>query len=67
MLLAHWTEEELSETDPLTATLTMEGSEESYIPVNFDSKITELGMFELWCVAANPQGTGEGQGAKQWK
>ena len=50
MMLEHWSEEELSETDPLTATLTMDGSEEAYVPVKFDSRITELGMFELWCV-----------------
>ena len=50
MMLEYWSEEELSETDPLTATLTMDGSEEAYVPVKFDSRITELGMFELWCV-----------------
>jgi hypothetical protein len=49
-LLSSWTEDELTETDPLVATLPAgEGAEEGYAPVKFQSKITELGMFELWC------------------
>ncbi|HVA49542.1 MAG TPA: Hsp70 family protein [Pirellulales bacterium] len=49
-LLSSWTEAELVETDPLTATLPAgEDTEEGYAPVKFHSKITELGMFELWC------------------
>ncbi|MGH7137244.1 MAG: Hsp70 family protein [Pirellulales bacterium] len=49
-LVGSWTETELTETDPLTATLPAgEGTEEGYAPVKFHSKITELGMFELWC------------------
>lgn len=50
MLVGSWTETELSETDPLVATLPAgEGTEEGYTPVKFQSQITELGMFELWC------------------
>jgi len=26
--------------------------EEDYVPVHFHSKISELGVFELWCVSA---------------
>ncbi|HET6879714.1 MAG TPA: Hsp70 family protein [Pirellulales bacterium] len=49
-LLSSWSEEELAETDPLVATLPAgEGADEGYAPVKFHSKITELGMFELWC------------------
>lgn len=67
LLLGSWTDEELVETDPLMATLTVdstEGGEASTtgsqcIPVRFQSRITELGMFELWCI-----GTG---GEGQWK
>jgi len=44
LVLDRWTEEELLETDALTATLTMDGSEEAYVPVKFDSRITELGI-----------------------
>ena len=49
-LLPSWSEEELAETDALAATLPPgEGTDEGYAPVRFHSKITELGMFELWC------------------
>lgn len=45
-------EEELTETDPLEATLeSTADTEDSYVPVRFQSQITELGMFELWCVS----------------
>lgn len=45
-------ESELSESDPLETTLesTLD-SEDTYVPVQFQSRITELGMFELWCVS----------------
>jgi hypothetical protein len=47
-----WTEEEISETDPLEANLpTAENADEGYVPVKFQSKITELGVFELWCLS----------------
>ncbi|HVW36108.1 MAG TPA: Hsp70 family protein, partial [Pirellulales bacterium] len=52
-LLGSWTEAELAETDPLVATLPpTANAEEGYVPVRFHSKITELGMFELWCQSA---------------
>jgi molecular chaperone DnaK (HSP70) len=46
-------EEELSETDSLEATLPATGDHNDghYVPVRFQSKITELGIFELWCVS----------------
>jgi hypothetical protein len=45
-------EEELAETDSME-TLLAAGSEEpeTYVPVKFQSRITELGVFELWCVS----------------
>jgi hypothetical protein len=52
---------ELSEVDPLTATLTMDSANQSYVPVKFDSRITELGMFELWCEEIKPAQTTTGQ------
>ena len=56
-VLDAWSEEELSETDPLEATLSLkDGEDETYVPVKFRSRITELGMFELWCVGTNGQG-----------
>ncbi len=53
-LLTSWTEEELQETDSLEAELpSAEGAEDNggYIPVRFESRVTELGIFELWCVS----------------
>ena len=67
LVLDRWTEEELLETDPLTATLTMEGSEEAYVPVKFDSRITELGMFELWCVQFVAEGLTDASEPQKWK
>lgn len=56
-VLEHWDESELSETTPLTTTLAAdEAITEPYVPVQFRSKITELGMFELWCVGTHHQG-----------
>jgi hypothetical protein len=48
-LLSSWNMDELMETDPLVATLPKGEGIEDYVPVKFQSRITELGMFELWC------------------
>ena len=51
-LLAVWTDDELAETDSLEATLPADESlDQTYVPVRFHSKVTELGVFELWCVS----------------
>ena len=51
-LLKSWTEEELVETDALETILDVDGEQEqTLVPVRFQSKVTELGMFELWCVS----------------
>ncbi|PHR98175.1 MAG: molecular chaperone DnaK [Blastopirellula sp.] len=56
-LLASWNESEVVETDSLEMVLdTDESIEEAYVPVTFQSKITELGMFELWCVSPKTGG-----------
>jgi actin-like ATPase involved in cell morphogenesis len=56
-VLDQWDEQELSETSPLEATLPAdEAVDEAYVPVRFHSRITELGMFELWCVGTRTQG-----------
>ncbi len=56
-LLTRWSPEELSETDSLEATLPasanadgVPATEDDYVPVTFHSRITELGVLELWCV-----------------
>jgi len=59
-VLPSWSEEELAETDSLEATLDADETiEEPYVPVKFQSRVTELGVFELWCVGT--------KGKKQWK
>jgi hypothetical protein len=56
-LLHDWTEQELVETDSLEAILPADASvDEPYVPVRFQSRITELGMFELWCVSTQSNG-----------
>lgn len=51
-LLNSWTEQELAETAPLEATLPpIPDFPDRYVPVKFESRVTELGMFELWCVS----------------
>ena len=46
-----WDDDELQESDALVTTLTLpEGRDESTVPVRSQSRITELGVLELWCV-----------------
>ena len=50
-LLDTWTETELAETDSLEASLPRdEAIDTDYVPVRFQSHLTELGVLELWCV-----------------
>jgi hypothetical protein len=50
-VLSDINEEELAETDSLETLLEAGGGEqETYVPVKFQSRISELGVFELWCV-----------------
>jgi molecular chaperone DnaK (HSP70) len=59
-VLTTWTEDELGETDSLEATLDRDETiDERYVPVKFQSRVTELGVFELWCVGT--------RGNRQWK
>ena len=46
--LKSWDENELEETSPLEVELTATAGEQ-VVPVRFESRITELGVFELWC------------------
>jgi hypothetical protein len=52
-----WEEDEIIETDSLETTLPKDDSiDEPYVPVRFESHITELGVFELWCVGTKTDG-----------
>ena len=56
-MLQRWDEAEVSETDSLEANLPRDDKiNEPYVPVTFHSKVTELGMLELWCVSTKTNG-----------
>lgn len=64
-VLSSWDEEELAETDSLEAALPKEDeSQDDYVPVRFQSNLTELGVFELWCAETRPT---SGEAAQRWK
>ncbi len=45
-----WADGELVESQPIELTLESEAvGDEPFVPVRFVSRVTELGMFELWC------------------
>lgn len=59
-VLSRWSPDELTETDSLEATLpASEDTEDGLVPVRFQSRITELGVLELWCVHESQE--------KRWK
>ena len=57
--LDRWTPDELQESEPVELTLEMPSSDADHapdgasqrrsVPVRFESRVSELGMFELWC------------------
>ena len=44
---------------PLEVTLQLDGQEDTVMPVKMESRITEIGTLELWCVAR--------EGDNRWK
>lgn len=49
-VLRYWDDQDLLETSPLELTLDVDGAfEEGFVPIRFQSHITELGVLELWC------------------
>ncbi len=64
-LLSSWDEEELAETDSLEAALPKEDeTQDDYVPVRFQSNLTELGVFELWCAGTRPTSS---EAPQRWK
>jgi hypothetical protein len=57
-LLEDWGEE-IEELSPLEVTLKLEGREGAVLPVRLETRVTELGTLEVWCVARD--------GAQRWK
>lgn len=59
-VLQHWDEEELVETSPMELTLEVDETPDGgFVPVRFHSRISELGVFELWCKSSRDD--------QQWK
>ena len=59
-VLSSWSPDDIQETDSLETVLPAdEITEEGYVPVRFQSHVTELGVLELWCVNA--------QANRRWK
>jgi hypothetical protein len=53
-LIEDWGDE-LQELSPLEVTLTLEGQEETVLPVRLESRVTEVGTLDLWCVSRDGQ------------
>ena len=50
--LQRWADDEIVETDSHEATLPKDDAiDDHYVPVQFHTKLTELGVLELWCVS----------------
>ncbi|MGQ9505332.1 MAG: Hsp70 family protein [Thermogutta sp.] len=55
-----WSSDEIEETDSLEGCLPAEeGTQGDYVPVRLQSRVTELGMLELWCLSTTDE--------KKWK
>ena len=55
--LQRWSEDEIAETDSLEATLPKDDAiDDHYVPVQFLTRLTELGVLELWCVSTRGSG-----------
>jgi hypothetical protein len=57
-LLEDWGDD-LRELSPLEVTLNLEGQQGAILPVRLETRITELGTLEVWCVSRD--------GAQRWK
>jgi molecular chaperone DnaK (HSP70) len=58
-LVEDWGAEEIQELGPLEVTLKVDGQENTVLPVRLESRVTEIGTLELWCVAR--------AGKQRWK
>jgi hypothetical protein len=57
-LLEDWSGE-IAELSPLEVTLTLNGQQGTVLPVRLETRVTELGTLEVWCVSRD--------GANRWK
>ena len=57
-LLEDWGDD-IEELSPLEVTLTLDGHQGAVVPVRLETRVTEIGTLELWCVS--------GDSKKRWK
>lgn len=57
-LLDNWAGE-IEELSPLEVTLSLDGQRGAVLPVRLESRVTEIGTLEVWCVSRD--------GAQRWK
>ena len=57
-LLEEWGTD-LEELSPLQVTLQIDGKQGSVVPVRIETRVTELGTMEVWCVSRD--------GSNRWK
>ena len=57
-LLEDWGDD-LRELGPLEVTLTLDGQQGSVVPVRLETRVTEIGTLEVWCVSRD--------GTQRWK
>ncbi|HEX8719928.1 MAG TPA: Hsp70 family protein [Pyrinomonadaceae bacterium] len=51
--------DEIEESSPLEVTLKVEGKEDTVMPVRLETRVTEVGTLEVWCVSRD--------GSRRWK
>lgn len=54
-MIEDWGADEIQEISPLEVTLKVDGQEETVLPVRLESRVTEIGTLELWCVSRDGQ------------
>jgi hypothetical protein len=57
-LVENWGDD-IEELSPLEVTLTMDGQQGAVLPVRLESRVTEIGTLEVWCVSRD--------GKQRWK
>jgi hypothetical protein len=57
-LLENWGSE-IEELSPLEVTLNVDGEQGAVLPVRLESRVTEVGTLEVWCVSCD--------GKQRWK
>jgi hypothetical protein len=57
-MLEDW-EDDLEELSPLEVTLQVDGQQGAILPVKLETRVTELGTLEVWCVRRD--------GSQRWK